>query len=69
MPVEERLAFGERRQVIGVDQGAYCDRPQVGDDEVITRLERLGGRGIERECKARSIPEETEKNQLRRASK
>src|SRR5215813_4436321 len=26
MPVEERLAFGERRQMLGLDQPAYCDR-------------------------------------------
>ena len=42
MPVEQRLAFGERRQMIGLDETAHRDRAQIGEDEFVAHLESLG---------------------------
>ena len=68
VPIEQRLAFGERRQMIGLDQATHGDRSQIGDDEVVACLERLDAGRIERERKARCASGEPEKDQLRHAS-
>ena len=50
------LAFGDRRQVVGVDQPLDRDRAQIGDDEVVARLQRLDALGIERRSPKRPAP-------------
>ena len=68
MPVEQRLAFRERRQVIGVDQLAHRDRAQIGDDEFVAGLERFDIDWIERDRKSRRLLQQTEKCAFSRLS-
>ena len=49
VPVEQRLAFGERRQMLGLDEALHGDRAQIGDVEIVSRLEPLDGCRIERD--------------------
>src|SRR3981081_2775368 len=49
VPGEQRLAFRQRRQMIGLDDAAHRDRAQVGDEKVLACLERLGVGRIERD--------------------
>ena len=44
VPVQQRLAFRERRQVMRLDQFLDRDRPQIGDHEVVAGLERFDHR-------------------------
>ena len=37
MPAEQRLGFGERRQMVGIEQAAHRDRAQIGDREMSSR--------------------------------
>ena len=41
MPADQRLGLGERRQMRGFDQALDRDRAQVGDFQIVARLERL----------------------------
>jgi hypothetical protein len=68
VPVEERLAFGERRQVIGIDQTAHGDRAQVGYHEFVARLERFRDRGGHSESESRRALQQAEKDDFRRSS-
>ena len=67
VPVEKRLAFGQRRQMVGIDETAHGDRPQIGHDEFVVRLERLRNRGIERHCRSWRAVEQAEKDDFRRS--
>src|SRR5262249_40052552 len=67
VPADERLALGERRQVLGGDEAAHGDRAQIRDDEVVARLERFSAGGIEPDGKSRRAVDEPEKDGLRRA--
>src|SRR5262249_39201120 len=69
MPVEERLAFGERRQMVGLDQATHRDRAQIGDDELVPCFEHLRGRRLECDRESRRVLAEAEKNDLRRAAR
>ena len=42
VPVQHRLGFGERRQMLGRHQPLHGDRAQIDDVQVVARLERLG---------------------------
>src|SRR5215510_1034353 len=68
MPVEQRLAFGERRQMVGLDQATHRDRAQIGDDELVPCFEHLRGRPVERDRESRRVLAEAEKNEFRRAA-
>src|SRR5262245_11227606 len=68
MPVEERLAFGERRQMVGLDQATHRDRAEIGDDELVPCFEHLRGCRVERDRESRRVLAEAEKNELRRAA-
>ena len=41
VPVQHRLGFGDRRQVLGLDQPLHRDRAQVGDQEAVARFQRF----------------------------
>ena len=41
MPAEQRLGFGERRQMLGADEALHRDAAQVGDFQIVARFERL----------------------------
>ena len=69
MPVEQRLAFGERRQVIDIDEAAYCDRAQVRDCEFVTGLERVRRSRVECDCKKGAAVPQPEKGGLGRPAK
>src|SRR5262249_61070104 len=64
MPIEKRLAFRERRQMIDLDEALHRDRAQVDDDELVARLEGLGDMRLERDCEAGRTPAEAEKDDL-----
>src|ERR1700758_2899307 len=64
MPIEKRLAFRERRQMIDLDEALHRDRAQVDDDELVTRLEGLGDMRLERDCEAGRALAEAEKDDL-----
>src|SRR5262245_64103316 len=64
MPIEKRLAFRERRQMIDLDEALHRDRAQVDDDELVARLEGLGDMRLERDCEAGLTPAEAEKDDL-----
>src|SRR6516164_9734829 len=69
MPVEERFALGEGRQMLGLDQAADRDRAEIGDDELVPCFEHLRGRRLECDRESRRLLAEAEKNQLRGAAK
>src|SRR5262252_8503415 len=69
MPVEQGLAFGEWRQMVGLDQATHRDRAQIGDDELVPCFEHLRGRRLECDRESRRLLAEAEKNQLRGAAK
>ena len=50
--------------MLGRDEAADGDRAQIGDHELVPRLERLGGRRIERDRESRRALEQAEKNGL-----
>ncbi len=69
MPVEQRFAFGERRQMVGLDESAHRDRAQIDDDEFVAALEGLGGLRLERDCESGCASGEAEKDDLAGATK
>ena len=53
MPAKQRLGFGERRQMLGIDQALHRDAAQIGELEVAARLQRFDGAGIKTEAESR----------------
>jgi len=68
MPMQQRLAFRQRRQMLRLDQAAHRDRAQIGDGEIAARLERLGSRRIECDREPGGVPEQSQKDELARAA-
>jgi hypothetical protein len=66
VPIEQRLAFGERSEVVRLDQAAHRDRAQIRHDEFLTRFERFGGLRLECNRESRRVPAQPEKDDLRR---
>src|SRR5882724_10313670 len=64
MPAQQRLAFGEWRQMLRVDETAHRDRAQIGEREAVVRLERLDGGGIEPDREARGALVKSEEGDL-----
>src|SRR6185437_13168574 len=64
MPAEQRLGLGERRQMLGIDEAVYRNAAQVGELEVVARLERLDSLGIETDAEPRRAVHQTEKQRL-----
>jgi hypothetical protein len=64
MPIEKRFTFGERRQMIELNEALHRDRAQVDDDELVVRLKDLGDMRVEPDCEAGRIPAEAEKDDL-----
>src|SRR5262245_42433856 len=62
MPVEQCLAFGERRQMVGLDQATYRDRAQIGDDEFFVCFEGFRDRQLERDRESRRAPAQSKKH-------
>ena len=61
------LAFGERRQMLGATRPLHRDRAQVGDVQVVARLERLDRRRIERDARSGRAVDQAEEHGLARA--
>ena len=53
VPVQERLAFRNRGQMLCVDQPLDGDRAQIIDYVTLVLVQRIGMRGIERQREAR----------------
>ena len=68
MPAEQRLGLGERRQMLRRDHALHRDTAQVGELEVVARLQRLDGLGIETETEARGVVQQPEKHRLAHAA-
>src|SRR5580693_10738057 len=68
MPADQRLGFGERRQMRGVDQALHRDGAQIGDFQIVARLERLDRCRIEAEAEARRIAQEAEEDRFARVA-
>src|SRR2546430_10709447 len=66
MPAEQRLAFRERRQMLGRDQAAQRDRAQVHDLEGAAGLERGRGLGLDPDREPWGAIDEAEKGGLGR---
>ncbi len=62
VPLQHRLGFRDRRQMIGVDQSLHRDRAQIGDHQVIARFQRLGGVLRNAEAEAAFAVEMSEKD-------
>ena len=69
VPVQQRLAFRERRQMVGIDEAAHGDRAQIEDEEVVARLEWLDVFGIESHGESCGAVAEPKKDALRCAAK
>ena len=65
MPADQRLGFGERRQMRGVDQALHRDGAQVGDFQIVARLERLDRGRIEAEAETRRLADKSEEDRSR----
>src|SRR5215510_10600396 len=61
MPIEQWLAFRERRQMLACDQATQCDRAQVHDLEGAGGLERGCGIRLDRDRKACRAIDKAEK--------
>ena len=68
MPAEHRLGFGKRRQVLGADQALHGDRAQIGDFQIVARLERLDRRRLEADTEARRLIHEAEEHGFARGA-
>src|SRR2546430_4944106 len=68
VPIEQRLAFGERGEMVRLDQAAHRDRAQVRHDEFLARFEHFGGLRLERNRESRRVAAQPEKDDLRRAA-
>ena len=53
VPAEDRLGFGKRRQVHGVNLALHGDGAQIDELEVAARLERVGRSRIDADAEAR----------------
>ena len=62
VPVQHRLAFGDRRQMVGVDQTLHGDGAQIGDQKIVAGLERLRGVWRDAESKVTGFVEVAEEN-------
>ena len=62
MPAEQRLGFGERRQMLRLDQALHRDRAQIGDFQIVARLERLDRLRIEPQPEPRRVIHQAEKD-------
>src|SRR5580693_5666858 len=69
MPADQRLGFGKRRQMRGVDQALHRDGAQVSDFQIVARLERLDRGWIEAEAEAWRIANQPEEDRVARAAK
>ena len=52
VPSQQRLGFGERRQMIRRDQPSHRDRAQVGDQQIVAALQLFGRPGVDAEPEA-----------------
>ena len=66
VPVQQRLAFRDRRQVGAVDQFLDGDRPQIGHDELIPRLQGFDGRHVGRHREPSGVAQPAEKDEFLR---
>jgi hypothetical protein len=64
MPADQRLGFGQRRQMIGADQTLHRNGAQVGDFYVIAHLQPLDRLRVEAETEARGAVEQPEEHVL-----
>ena len=62
MPAEQRLGFGERRQMLRLDQALHRNRAQIGDLQIVARLERLDRRRIEPQPEPRRVIHQAKKD-------
>ena len=64
MPTEQRFGFGERRQIVGADQALHRDAAQIGDFEIVARLQCFGRLRIEPKAETRRFVHHAEKDAL-----
>ena len=60
MPAEQRLGFGERRQMLRRDHALHRDRAKIGDRQIVARLQRFDRLRIEPEAEPRRTVAQSE---------
>ena len=66
MPMQHRLGLGDRRQMLGPDQPLHRDRAQVGDQEIVARLQRFRRSRRNAVAETGSAFQQAEENRLAR---
>ena len=68
MPVQHGLGFGDRRQMLGLDQALHRDRAQVGHQKSVARLERFRRRRRNADAETAGAVEVAEEYRLGRGA-
>ena len=62
VPAEDRLGFGERRHMHGVDLALHRDGAQIDEFQIGARFQRFDGGRIDADAEARRIVQQPEKD-------